>query len=164
MALRDFVMGRHRFWPAALLAVPLLLWLPPAAAQFLPDDPVVSANLFRNALLDGDRARALSLLAPEVLISENGHQESSREAYASGHLKADMAFLSGIYSETQSQSHQISGDMAWVSTRSKLVSKNVGAEAEPTRYTTETLVLRRSGQGWRIVHVHWSSSTQGTSP
>lgn len=153
-----------RFSLFALLGVLPLLWLPSVVAQFLPDDPVAAANLFRNALLDGDRARTLSLLAPEALIYENGQQELSREAYASGHLKADIAFLSGIYSETLSQSHQISGDMAWVSTRSKLVSKQVGAEAEPTRISAETLVLRRSGQGWRIVHVHWSSSTQGTQP
>src|SRR3546814_20722930 len=50
------------------------------------------AQAFQAALQHGDRAAVLALLAPNVTISEGGHVQT-RDAYAAGHLGADIAFL-----------------------------------------------------------------------
>ena len=47
------------------------------------------------------------------------------------------------------------GDMAWVATESELQGLEDG---KPVKLlSTESMVLRKTGQGWRIVHIHWSS-------
>ena len=52
-----------------------------------------------------------------------------------------------------------SGDLAWVAsegrTRGRYKDRDIDRDID--RITTETMILRRVGGVWRIVHVHWSS-------
>lgn len=147
----------HWYVPILLLS---LASAPLAARAF--DDPVVAANVFRSALQDGNAALALSLLAPEVLIYESGDEQTSRQDYAAAHLKADIRYLDGFYVEILSQKSYEHEGLAWVTTRSRYLSKSADP---PTRQLgTETLLLRRQVSGWQIVHVHWSSSAQESPP
>jgi ketosteroid isomerase-like protein len=127
---------------------------PPAA-----DDPaaavVAQAEAFHRALTAGDEAAVGALLAPEVLIYESGGQESSREEYMSHHMKGDMAFLGKSQLQVIERKHGASGNLGWVATRSRITG--VHRDKPVDIYSTESLVLERKPEGWRIVHVQWSS-------
>jgi ketosteroid isomerase-like protein len=118
-------------------------------------DALGTANAFSTALTKGDKATALSLLAENVVIYESGGQESSRDEYAARHLPLDMAFLAGMKIQVLDRKQGGDGDVVWVITRSRFTGSHKGKAVD--LYSTETLVLQHSAQGWRIVHVHWSS-------
>ncbi len=148
----------HRASGFGLFLLGVLIGLPtpaPAAGGGL-DDPVATVNQFRAALEDGNVAQALALLAPDVLVYEAGAEQVSREEYLARHLKADIAHLATVYVDTLSQAGHADERSAWVTTRSRWVARE--ADPRPPATVTETIVLSRSPQGWRIVHVHWSSS------
>ena len=51
-----------------------------------------------------------------------------------------------------------SGDLAWVASDNDMVIHQDGKPV--TIASAETMVLRRTGGGWKIVHIHWSSRTR----
>ena len=48
------------------------------------------------------------------------------------------------------------GDFAWIATEGRTKGRYRGNEVN--RVTDETMVLRRVGGTWKIVHIHWSSA------
>src|SRR3546814_8101853 len=62
----------------------------PAVANSQTARAIVGA--FHAALRDDWRQGVLDLLAPDVAIFEQGYTESSRDAYADGHLANDLDF------------------------------------------------------------------------
>jgi len=142
--------GRSKWAAAAMLL---------AAAGPVPAldmmDPVGTASAFGAALARGDEVTVKSLLAPDVLIYESGGQEGSRDEYAAHHLKADMAFLAGAQVRVLDRKHGVSGDLAWVATRSRIAGMHKDKPVDV--FSTETLVLKRAPGGWRIAHIQWSS-------
>jgi len=148
-----------------LAAVALAAWfLAGCAARGTPDPepsegvPAVvlgQAEAFHRALAGGDDGAVGNLLAPEVLIYESGGQESSRDEYMSHHMKGDMAFLAKSKVQTIERKHGASGNMGWVATRSRITG--VHRDKPVDIYSTESLVFERRPEGWRIVHVQWSS-------
>lgn len=113
------------------------------------------AEAFRRALAAGDEAAVGKLLAPEVLIYESGGQESSRDEYMSHHMKGDMAFLAKSQMQIIERKHGANGNLAWVATRARITG--VHRDKPVDIYSTESLVLERKPEGWRIVHIQWSS-------
>lgn len=124
--------------------------------------PAQVADRFAEALRSGDGDSARLLLDPQVLVYETGGQEASRAEYASGHLFADMKFLSAVKSTTVSRQEESSGDLAWVATRTRLTGTYRGKPVD--LFSTESLVLKRGTGGWRIVHIHWSSAPANPKP
>lgn len=115
---------------------------------------------FEAALRDGDFARVSELLDPDVLVLEAGGAERSREEYLASHARADAEFLKGARrGESQSavQVHE-SGDFAWATTTSQLELDRDGKTAVVD--AAETMILRRTDDGWKIQHIHWSSRTR----
>jgi mono/diheme cytochrome c family protein len=109
---------------------------------------------FQKLLVSGDTNGASALLDPAVLIYESGEVEKSRAEYASHHLKADAEFLKGADVSVLSRSGDAVGDLAWIATESELKTKGT----KPLDIvSTETMVLKRSAEGWRVTHIHWSS-------
>ena len=142
---------------ARTLALALLIAsAPPAATARAQDDPLVTVKVFRGSLLDGNAGTALNLLAPDVLVYQGGDEQGSREDYIKHQIKTDIAHLAAYYVEEMTQTHVVQDDLAWVSTRLRLVGKSVEKPVE--HFGTETLVLRRMVSGWLIVHRHWSDS------
>jgi mono/diheme cytochrome c family protein len=119
-------------------------------------EPVAVVERFFQALASGNTRNASALLDPKVLIFESGAAERSRAEYESHHLGADAAFLKTARHQLLSRTGDAIGDLAWVATKSRLTTQ--GAKATDL-VSTETMVLRKSPQGWRIVHIHWSSRT-----
>lgn len=125
-------------------------------------DALGTARTFATALANGDATTVTSLLAEDVVIYESGGQESSRAEYTSHHLQLDIAFLAGLKVQVVDQKHAGTGDIAWVITRSRLTGAHKGKTVD--LYSTESLVLKHSGHGWKIVHIHWSSQPAGSKP
>lgn len=141
------------------LAMAMLAALAACTPATVRDDeaapsPLGVVQAFQAALVQGDEAAVLRLLAPDALIYESGGMET-REQYAAGHLKGDMAFLKAVQIETLAQTQVPGRDVALVSTRSRLRGTHKGKPLDVV--STESMVLRRGADGWSLVHIHWSS-------
>lgn len=135
--------------PGATKAVSSPLSLSAKSAAGTVDD-------FHQALRRGDASRAMALLASDALIFESGEAERSKAGYGSHHLAADVEFSRAVPEVIVRRSGQAFGNTAWIATEGRARGNYKGKALDRT--TTETMVLRRSGHAWRIVHVHWSSA------
>ena len=136
----------------AIVAAPLQ----PVAAQD-PDPEIAirqAVHAFKAALTEGDREKALGQLHADVQIFEGGHAETKDE-YAAGHLRADMAFAGAVERTTTWSEVHVHGDVAVY--LSRYTTKGTVRDREIDSQGTETIVLRMTGDGWKIVHIHWSS-------
>ncbi|MDI1327743.1 MAG: nuclear transport factor 2 family protein [Brevundimonas sp.] len=122
-------------------------------------DAVTAVDAFHAALKAGDTAAALALLAPDVMIFEEGGAERSREEYASHHLGSDAAFAAASEATVARRSGWADGDVAWIVSEGRTTGQFNGRAVD--RLTTETMVLKRHADGWRIHHIHWSSRAPG---
>lgn len=127
----------------------------PLPAQERPAEPAGVADGFHTALAAGDSSAALALLDPEVVIFEGGGVERSREEYRRHHLAADMAFAAATQREVTQRAERVYGDLAVVLSEVRTRGEFRGRAID--RDGVETMVLRRTPSGWRIVHIHWSS-------
>ena len=139
-----------------LLALSLLALIGLAAAAEPSRGPEEAVAAFHDALSRGDRARVTELLASDVIIFESGGAELSREEYASHHLGADMEFAKATKQEVVAREAGEAGDAAWVLTRTR--TTGTFREKKIDLRGTETMLLRKTADGWRIVHIHWSSA------
>lgn len=119
---------------------------------------VAVVDEFSRALAAGDLNTVESLLDAEVLILESGGAERSREQYLGHHAISDARFLKDSQRAIAYRKAQLAGDLAWVASESKIQVAKDGNTL--TLLSSETMVLRRGPDGWRIIHVHWSSRPQ----
>ncbi|HYE29178.1 MAG TPA: nuclear transport factor 2 family protein [Allosphingosinicella sp.] len=142
----------------------LLAWASPAAAGEADSEPVAVAaraaaatvDAFHAALRAGDTEAAAALLADDALIFEEGGAERSKAEYAARHLAADAAFSKAVPGVRTRRRGDSAGGMAWIASEGRSKGRYRGTDVD--RVTAETMVLRRSGEAWRIVHIHWSSA------
>lgn len=123
----------------------------PAAAQA----PVAVVDAFGTAIAASDFAAVESMLDPGVIILESGGAERSRAQYLGHHAKSDARFLAGTHTALTHRRARINGDTAWVASESELHASKDGKPM--TLLSTETMVLENTPDGWKIVHIHWSS-------
>ncbi len=123
--------------------------------------PVDAAKLFHDALSSGDASKVKALLDPKVLVLESGGAERSRAEYAAHHLKADMDFLKTVTYKLERQTGDTVGDLAWVASEARMTGASKDKPVDVR--STETLVLKKTSGGWKVVHVHWSSRPIGES-
>lgn len=125
-----------------------------AAAQ----TPVAIVDSFHNALSGGQTDAALRLLSDDVLIYESGRAERSKAEYASHHLKADAEFAGATERKLIRRASWVGNDTAWVTSETETAGTFKGRALSLTG--TETVILRRTAGVWKIVHIHWSSTTK----
>lgn len=156
-----------RFAAAGLLmlaASPTLAHQPVAKAAKPPALPVsahgaaATVDAFHAALRRGDTGAAASLLTDDALIFEEGGAERSKAEYSSHHLPADAAFSKAVSASVTRRTGHSTGSLAWVATEGQVSGTFQGKAI--SRATVETMVLRRVGKGWKIVHIHWSSGAR----
>jgi ketosteroid isomerase-like protein len=144
-----------------LLAALVLLANPAAAGEPKADVPrearaaVATVDRFFAALSAGDIDRAAAELDPQVIILESGGAERSAAEYLGGHAKSDAEFLKTAKHRPGHRIARASGDLAWVASDNDMVIQQDGKPV--TIASAETMVLRRTGDSWKIVHIHWSS-------
>jgi ketosteroid isomerase-like protein len=110
---------------------------------------------FSKALAGTDFKTVETALDPAVIILESGGAERSREEYLGHHAFADAAFLGGAHVALKRRTARVDGDTAWVASENELHATEDGKPM--TLLSTETMVLHKTADGWRIVHIHWSS-------
>ena len=120
------------------------------------DSAVVASTVarFHAAIVAGDSALALSLLAPDAVVLESGGVET-REEFRAHHLPADIAFAQAVKSERGPMRVFVRGDVAWVSSVSTATGEYRGRQVNSAG--AELVVLARVGQEWKISAIHWSS-------
>ncbi|HYC68007.1 nuclear transport factor 2 family protein [Brevundimonas sp.] len=128
---------------------------PPARVAPAAGEAAAAVDAFHAALRAGDRDAALALLAEDALIFEAGGAERSKAEYASHHLEADAAFAAATEDAVTRRSGDVSGDVAWITSEGRTTGAFNGRPVD--QITTETMLLRRHADGWRIQHIHWSS-------
>ena len=116
---------------------------------------VATVDAFSKALQAADFATVEALLASDVLILESGGAERSRQEYLHHHARSDAAFLKAAHVRMLKRTARTEGDLVWVGTESEIHASKDGKPL--TLLTAETMVLKRSDDRWRIVHIHWSS-------
>jgi ketosteroid isomerase-like protein len=70
-------------------------------------------------------------------------------------LGEDAKFLKAVNHRLLSRTGDAVGDLAWVASEASLSGDVSGKSVNVI--STETMVLRKTPAGWRIVHIHWSS-------
>lgn len=118
--------------------------------------PAAAVDAFHAALHRGDARAAAALLAEDALIFESGGAERSKAEYAAHHLPADAEFSRSVSSTVIQRTGSSVGSLAWVASEGRTSGTYKGKPLD--LLTTETMLLRRTNTGWRIVHIHWSSA------
>lgn len=119
------------------------------------EEAAKTVDAFHDALEKGNHQAAQALLDDQVQIYEQGWVERSKTEYASHHLESDAAYSAATTSTQTARSGTILGDLAYVISEGKVSGTFRGKAIDSI--TLETMVLRRVQDGWRIVHIHWSS-------
>jgi len=105
------------------------------------------------AAIDGTSRFAASCLGGRnVIILESGGAEHSAAEYLVHHAKADAEFLKGARQSLKRRTARVAGDLAWVATESELETQEDGKAVVAAG--TETMVLRSTEAGWKIVNIH----------
>ena len=112
------------------------------------------AAQFHAALEAGNADGASALLSATALIFESGHAET-RDEYISHHLAADIAFAKATQRTVKSKQQQCDESMCVLMQSSETTGTFKGKNVRSL--SKETMVLRREGDAWKILHVHWSS-------
>jgi ketosteroid isomerase-like protein len=155
---------RLMLFPVAAVLVCTPLALP---AKTIRQAPLLSVSVggadatvdaFHAAIRRGDIKSAEALMADEALIFEEGGAERSKAEYSAQHLPADIAFSQDAVSTTTQRSGGFDGTLAWVTSEGRMTGTYKGKAID--RDTTETMILRRIGGEWKIVHIHWSSAAR----
>jgi ketosteroid isomerase-like protein len=135
---------------SAAAAAPSKSGMKPKAA---PEAEAV-AEALHTALQKGDRNAVLTLLAPDVAISEGGETQT-RKQYETGHLSDDIAFLKTAQVKPVSMGSMPMGDTAMVGSRSEIRATHDGKPV--ALLSTEMLTLRKESSGWLITKIEWAS-------
>lgn len=120
------------------------------------DTPEGIVTAYGEALRAGDTQTIKALLLPDVVISEGGGAERSYDEYAGHHLPADMAFTAAVKSTVKKRDVIQGESSATVITASQVHGTFKGKNVHSKMM--ETMVLKKTEQGWRIAHIHWSSA------
>ncbi len=142
-----------------ITAILCLIQGPPAAGQ-TPRTPAEAVDAFHAALSADDVSAALSLLARDVVVYEYGVVDPTLEAYAFQHLPADIMMAERTSWTLQTRQVGGTGDLHYVLSTYRVTG--ISEDGAPLDYITmETIVLRRTGDQFRIVHLHWSTNLAG---
>ena len=137
------------------------------ASEFAQDiepaakEAVAVVDQFSAAIKAVRIAEASALLDPNVLVLESGGSERSRDQYLAEHAQADAEYMKDASQDLRYRQARIVGDIAWVGTESTVSHGKAGKAA--SSLSTETMVLRKTSQGWKIVHIHWSSRPEASN-
>jgi ketosteroid isomerase-like protein len=135
--------------PAARPAAPSISIAPVAA------DAVRVVDSFSSAMTANNLASAGTFLDPGVVIVANGVAHGSRDEYLNTTGKARATFLGKAQAQLLRRQARGGPNFAWVVSSSSYRLTDAGKTN--TMLTTESMLLSRSPQGWKIIHIHWSS-------
>ena len=130
------------------------------AAQRSPaaNDAVQVVNAFMTALAGGRLEAARQLMTPDAMVLANGHVLGDRDTYINGAAKGDAVALGTVEHKLLRRDVKAGANLGWVVSETTLRQPN-GASA--VEVMTETMLLTRTADGWKITHIHWSGRHAG---
>lgn len=131
-----------------------------AQTAMLPADAV---DGFRAALKRKDTGAALAFLDRSLVVFEFGVSDPTIEAYALSHLPGDIDMAAVSDWSLQSRRVGGSGNERWVLS-SYHVTGTLPDGKPIDQVMQETAIVRRVGDSFRIVHLHWSSDKAWAQP
>lgn len=135
---------------------PFIMGAQAASGSPRPAAPTPSSVVeqFHAALAAGDSITATRLLDTGVVVLESGDLET-RAAYLRDHLPADIEFARSAKSLRQVRRVEEHDGTAWVASTTRTTGQFQGRRVDSDG--AELIALRRVGEDWRIVAIHWSS-------
>lgn len=124
--------------------------------------PKETLEAYSAAMAAGDKQKAAELLSPDITIYESGYVERSRAEYVGHHMEIDMAYAKNSMRKVLSQGERIEGNLAILWQESETTGTYQGKDIN--KIGTETAILEKKGDQWKIVHLHWSSRKPKPSP
>ena len=118
-------------------------------------DATATVEQFHQALTAGERDKALKFLDDGVIIYESGHKEKSKAEYAAHHLDSDIAFSREVARKVTSTQRIAHGDFETVLQENESSGSYKGKAVHLVGL--ETMLLKKTDDGWKIQHIHWSS-------
>ena len=106
------------------------------------------------AIVENDSKKAGEILHDDVTILEGGGMETKSQ-YLSHHFHSDGKFLSAMNREEVSQEISVEGNMAWVTSKTKMTGTYSGREIDLS--SLELAVLKKENGMWKVIALHWSS-------
>src|SRR5947207_855507 len=119
--------------------------------------PADVVDAFHAALRNKDTAAALSLLDRGLVVFEFGVADPTAEAYAFQHLPLDIDVAVATQWKLESRRVGGEGNERWVLSTYHVTGK-LTDETIIDQTLLETAILRRTGDAFRIVHLHWSTN------
>jgi ketosteroid isomerase-like protein len=155
-SVRTNAVDKMRRAAACAVLLASLFCISTAASQGTrtPSDAV---DAFHAALRSKDTAGALSLLDRGLVVFEFGAVDPTVEAYALQHLRFDIDMAAATQWKLESRRVGGEGNERWVLSTYRVT----GTQSDGTpidQITLETVILRRTGDLFRIAHLHWSTS------
>lgn len=128
----------------------------PAQGSMQADSAAVLSvvDRYHRVLVTGDTAAVMELLAADAMILESGGVETRAE-YRAHHLPGDIAFAQAVPRQRSDIRVRVQGDVAWATSTSSVQGEFRGRAINSQG--AELMVLRRTGDGWKIAAIHWSS-------
>lgn len=126
----------------------------PAQANASVEDAANVVGQFHDALKRGDANAAIDQLTGDAVIYESGYAET-RENYLAHHLQADIEFAKKTTRRVTATSSQCSETLCVLMQESETSGNYKGKRVQSIGI--ETTMLVRTGDIWKIRHVHWSS-------
>ena len=151
------------FERARLLVVAASLALAGAAWAQTAKLPADAVDGFRAALKRKDTGGTLSYLDRSLVVFEFGVTDATVEAYALSHLPGDIDMAAVSDWALQARRVGGSGNERWVLSTYHVTGKL--PDGQPIdQVVQETAIVRRVGESFRIVHLHWSSDKIWAQP
>ena len=114
------------------------------------------ADEYHEALRNGDKDGVEQALMPDVILAEGGGAERSFEQYAGHHMPSDMAYTKAMNTTLINRDVMVDDNLALVI--SEMTMKGRFNDREINNRMMETMVMKKTENGWRIAHIHWSSA------
>lgn len=119
--------------------------------------PADAVDDFHAALRSKNTAAALSLLDRGLVVFEFGAIDPTAEAYAFAHLPSDIDVAAVTQWKLETRRVGGEGNERWVLSSYHVIGTQ--SDGTPIDQTLlETVILRRTGDLFRIVHLHWSTN------
>ena len=141
---------------ARLLLAAVSLALAGGAWAQTAKQPADTVDGFHAALKRKDTGGALSYLDRSLVVFEFGVTDPTVEAYALSHLPGDIDMAAVTDWSLQARRLGGGGDERWVLSTYRVTGKLPDGKTID-QVMQETAIVRRIGDSFRIVHLHWSS-------
>jgi ketosteroid isomerase-like protein len=130
-------------------------------AQLSPEATaaVQVVNTFMASLASGQLEAARKLMTPDAVVMVDGQVIGNRDAYIDGAAKGDAAALKTVQRELLRRDAKAGPNFGWVLSEKRL--RSPGSAQGPSEVVTETMLLARTAEGWKIAHIHWSGRRAG---